>query len=247
VRRKRTLSQVVTAATETLVGAIYVSWPGSVIAYNAVTQTADVQPTLTDVRFDPDSGQPYAEPWPVFHGVPVMWPRGGGATLAFNLKAGDSVNLIAWDYDPKSVIQPNAGSQTFMPTDIRKLAGHAWRAIPEALFPLPTAEATAAQAGYLLGLVGDPSQIQGVPGSLLLGAGATIPVALATPLTTFLTALNTWVTAVTAAATAGSGAPDPTGAKFAAFATALAGLGPSLESAISTAKTQTPATVAKAK
>jgi hypothetical protein len=179
MRRQVTLSQVVSAANEALVGSIYVSEPAVVVSYNPSTQRASVQPILQDVRFDPDTGQPYGEAWPVLQNVEVLWPCGGGAVLVGTLKPNDRVSLIAWDIDPSSApVQP--GSKPVMPVDVRKLSGHAWRAIPEGLTtPLSTAEAAAAAQGLLLGVIGDQAQLRLAPGSIQLGATGGDHVALA--------------------------------------------------------------------
>lgn len=191
MRRQTRLGEVTDAANQALLGSVYVSEPGSVVSYNSTTQTASVQPILQDVRFDVDTGQPFGEPWPVLQNVPVMWPRGNGACLAFGLQPNDTVSLIAWDFDPAGLIKA-PGTQTVMPVDVRKLAGHAWRAIPEALFALAASEAKAAAAGGVLGLIGDVQARfvgKGVPGpsgwspggSVAFGPGPALDANLAQP------------------------------------------------------------------
>ena len=191
MRRHITVSEIADAANDALVGSIYVSEPASVVSYDPVAQTCSAQPLLADVRFDTVTGQPFAENWPVLQNIPVMWPRGGGACLAFGLAPNDTVNLVAWDFSVTGVVtQPGIAPQ--MPTDIRKLAGHAWRAIPEALFKLPPPEAAAAMKGGVIGLiggvqlrfVGSPSPGPAVPqtaGMAQVGLQAGLDASLAQP------------------------------------------------------------------
>ena len=60
---------------------MYFCMPGVVTSFDATTQTANVQPTLNDVRVDVDTGTLVYEQWPVLPGVPVAYLRGGGFVL----------------------------------------------------------------------------------------------------------------------------------------------------------------------
>jgi hypothetical protein len=139
---------------------------------------ASIQPLIADVRYNPDTGAPVYEPWPVLMGVKVLWPQSGSFVSAGNLKAHDQVTLEAYDYDPSGIAQP--GAQVVNPADIRKLGGNYWRARPDSLsVPLSAKDAAAAAAGGLVGIPNDPAQMQFVPGGIKLGAAAAQPVALA--------------------------------------------------------------------
>jgi hypothetical protein len=175
--RHVTSSETIQAGLDALLGSIYISMPGAIISYDPLTQLAMVQPLLADVRFDVDTDAPVYEPWDVLQGVKVMWPVFGGGFLAGNLKKNDPVTLCAWDFDPSGVTKP--GTAVVNPNDVRKMGGNYWRAIPESLLPLPTAEATASAQGPILGIVGDPAQVRISAGSIQVGANATSFIALA--------------------------------------------------------------------
>jgi hypothetical protein len=247
VRRLTTQTTILQAALDSLLGSIYVSMPGVVTAYNPATQTATVQPLLNDVRYDVITGQPYPEPWPVLQGVKVMWPTAGGCTMAGTLQANDSVNLICYDFDPSNIAKP--GAQTVTPTNVRKLGGSFWRAIPEGIYgPGLTAASDRTSDGCMfVGVDGGQAQLRFNPktGTIQLGAAAVMPVALAPPLVTALAAIATYTASLTTAAAAGAAAPDPTGVAFQTFATALQGLGAAIASALATAQTATPAKIVR--
>jgi hypothetical protein len=63
--------------------------PGKVLSYDAAKQVADVQPE--PATRDEDGNQVNH---PVLPDVPVVWPRGGGASLTFPLQPGDRVTLL---------------------------------------------------------------------------------------------------------------------------------------------------------
>ena len=167
MRRHATVDEIALGSNDVLLGSVYVSELANVISYDPTTQTCSCQPLISDVRRDPSTGEPYAEEWPVMFNIKVMWPRGGGAAMAFGLNAGDTVNLIAYDFDPSVLTSPT--NKTTMPADTRKLRGHSWRAIPEDFFGLPSIEGQMAAAGAFLGMIGDFAQISFAPGMITVG------------------------------------------------------------------------------
>ena len=87
----------------------------------------DVQPAVHDVRFDTTTGERYSEPWPLLYRVPVRYPGGGGLFLWWDLKAGDKVDLEAYDLDPGAFL---ANGQPSDPASTRRNAGCHWVAVP---------------------------------------------------------------------------------------------------------------------
>lgn len=90
---KPTLAELVERALESRLADVHVSMPGIVVAYDAATQTADVQPALRRVVLSTDD-DPIAEDLPILRNVPVSFPGGAGFTIHFTLAAGDSGDLI---------------------------------------------------------------------------------------------------------------------------------------------------------
>ncbi|MKP63446.1 translation initiation factor IF-2, partial [Salmonella enterica subsp. enterica] len=58
--------------------------------------TAVVQPAIRSVETDND-GNRVTKPYPLLVDVPVVFPRGGGCTLTFPVKAGDECLVIFAD------------------------------------------------------------------------------------------------------------------------------------------------------
>lgn len=65
---------------------------GKVVAYDAASQRASVQPVLARALSTGTSEQ-----YPVIEDVPVMWPRAGGASITFPVKPGDGCLLLFTD------------------------------------------------------------------------------------------------------------------------------------------------------
>lgn len=71
----------------------HVAYPGRVQSYDATTQTADVVPLIRQQVPQPD-GSYALEELPVLPCVPVVFPRTVGHFLAFQIRAGDTVQLL---------------------------------------------------------------------------------------------------------------------------------------------------------
>lgn len=84
-----TLAGVLQEAIEGLRGQIHTALPGEIVAYSAATQKADVQPLIMKKGMDG-----VALPLPVIPGVPVQFPRGGGAFISFPLKPKDHCSIF---------------------------------------------------------------------------------------------------------------------------------------------------------
>ena len=67
--------------------------PGIVVAYDPVTNAAQIQPAIGGR--DVGTGLPIS--LPILPDVPVMWPRGAGVTIRGELITGDSVLLLVCD------------------------------------------------------------------------------------------------------------------------------------------------------
>lgn len=168
MERTVTLEQAIGAALKTLRASLYLQWGGNVVAYHADTMTADVQPNPSDPRTNVDTGAVEPEPWPVLLNVPIAWPRFGGFVLVGPLSVGDPVTLEAFDVDPTTWLQQGRSIAPVAPADVRRLGGGYWKATPTDLTG-PIADAAVAAAAVVLGIDGDPAQVQFSKGVLQLG------------------------------------------------------------------------------
>jgi protein gp138 len=78
-----------------------VAQPGTVLSYDESSQTCSVQPGVH--RLLPsieDNDEDVVEPLPSIQHVPVCWLVGRGIQVKATLEPGDSVLLVACDFDP---------------------------------------------------------------------------------------------------------------------------------------------------
>jgi hypothetical protein len=217
VRRHITLSEVVEEALRGERASTYHCMPGSVVAYHSDEQTADIQPTVNDVRFELSTGDRFSEPWPVIPHVPVCWPRFGGYALAGPMRAGDNVTLVAFDLDPTAWRQTGNRSD---PADARRHVGSYWQALPcDITAPGVMKDAAAAAGALVIGLDGGQPQIRINGTTVQLGATGGDAVALASKVDAVLTLVQAMAIAL--------GAVPPTGplAPLGAAITAAGALG----------------------
>jgi hypothetical protein len=80
--------EMLRVAIDGLLTQVWTSLPGYVVAYDASTNTATVQLGVQGQVAGPDQA-PQSVNYPVLSGVPVIFPRGGGATLTFPIASGD--------------------------------------------------------------------------------------------------------------------------------------------------------------
>lgn len=73
-----------------------VAMPGVIQSFDTETVTAVVQPAIRCVETDND-GNRTTRDYPLLTDVPVVFPRGGGCTLTFPVKAGDECLVIFAD------------------------------------------------------------------------------------------------------------------------------------------------------
>ncbi|EDV0591739.1 translation initiation factor IF-2 [Salmonella enterica subsp. enterica] len=88
--------QADTRLASSIMSALRVSMPGIVQSFDPDTVTAVVQPAIKG--YEPDSnGVSQSTTLPLLVDVPVVFPRGGGCTLTFPVKAGDECLVIFAD------------------------------------------------------------------------------------------------------------------------------------------------------
>ena len=191
---KRSLAEVITKAIDVRQAELRVCMPGTVIAYYAATQTADIQPPIWSA-IDLEDGT-LQEQLPVLFNVPVEFPRGGGFVLMFPLVPGDTGVLEFSDFSmdlwrssgldgaPQDLRTHALGSAVFRP-------GLSCSLVPIAGAPATTADGLA--IGAELG-----QRIQITQNAIALGGPtATDFVALASKVESRLgaieSALSTWI------------------------------------------------------
>lgn len=80
--------EMLRVAMDGLLSQVWTSLPGYIVSYDATSNTATVQLGVQGQIAGPDQ-TPKSVNYPVLSGVPVIFPRGGGATLTFPIAAGD--------------------------------------------------------------------------------------------------------------------------------------------------------------
>lgn len=96
---------------------LHTATPGRVLAYDAATQTADVQPGVPGVVQQPD-GTVTFEPMPALASVPVLFPRSGPWFVAMKVAQGDTGLLISCESDIGPWRAGNGGDRE--PGDLRR-------------------------------------------------------------------------------------------------------------------------------
>lgn len=129
-----TLPEVLNALRDGIFRDLHVAMPGRVESFDAVTNTADVQPMVREIAEGPD-GAPVPRALGILTGVPVMFPGGGGLRITFPIAQGDMVLLVFTDRSIDAFL--NQGTES-APVDQRR------HALPDAvaypgLRPSPTA------------------------------------------------------------------------------------------------------------
>lgn len=94
--RSGDLAETFKSERETTKNQIRVALPGIVQSFDPGTVTAVVQPSIRSVETDND-GNRITKNYPLLVDVPVIFPRGGGCTLTFPVKAGDECLVIFAD------------------------------------------------------------------------------------------------------------------------------------------------------
>lgn len=106
------LTSVLNQAIRNRLAELHTAMPAQVVSYEFSTQKAKVQPTIKRKYADGRSDK-----YPVINDVPVIFPRSGGASMTFPVKAGDTVLLI---FTGRSIEQwLNNGGGNVTPSDNR--------------------------------------------------------------------------------------------------------------------------------
>ncbi len=232
MRNQITLSEVAASAVDALRASMYHCLPGVVVAYYSDEQTADVQPAISDPRFDPDTNERLTfdangtpdpdgtsdEPWPVIPRVPVAFPKFGGYVIAGPLAKGNRVLLVAFDLDP--TLHLNTGNVE-NPIDVGRHTGTYWWCIPADITdPGRMHDASAAAGSLVIGKDGAQQQIRIDGSNISLGAGVADFVALAGKVDAAFSALKTYLNGHThTSAASGSPTSPPVAAYSGASAT----------------------------
>ncbi|RQN03414.1 Gp138 family membrane-puncturing spike protein [Pantoea ananatis] len=80
----------------TIFSMLRVSLPGIVQSFDPATCTCTIQPAIAGQGVD-EKGQIQSAPLPLLTDVPVIFPRGGGCTITFPVKAGDECLVLFSD------------------------------------------------------------------------------------------------------------------------------------------------------
>ena len=88
--------QAMKALSDTIFSMLRVSMPGIIESFDPVACTCSVQPALKGQVADA-LGNFKSAPLPVLVDVPVIFPRGGGCTITFPVKAGDECLVVFSD------------------------------------------------------------------------------------------------------------------------------------------------------
>lgn len=178
MKKQVALETVVDAYVQTLRNSLYFTAPGTVVSFDAKSQTASVQPMTNDVRRDIDTDETVYEPWPVIPNVRIAWPRWGSFCMVGQLPQWAPVVLQAFDLDPTSAFAAGQSNKPADPADVRRHAGSYWFAFPTNLLGPIKDAASLASLVALLGLDGDTAQILFALGALTLGkTGSNVSIA----------------------------------------------------------------------
>lgn len=91
-----TTTEVIRRAIESRLGDVFTALPAQVKAYDGATQTADLILVVRRPLPSGEESEPVYEDLPILPNVPVLFPRGGGGTVAITwpLEPGDHVLVI---------------------------------------------------------------------------------------------------------------------------------------------------------
>jgi hypothetical protein len=109
------LAEVIRLALDSRQRNVHTALPGTVVTYDAATQTASID-LLIEIAIPSRSKGHVYEQIPTLHGVPIGHPRGGGYVMHFPLVAGDHVWVMFSERSLDEVIKNGRRSQ---PRDLR--------------------------------------------------------------------------------------------------------------------------------
>lgn len=178
--------EILNAAIDSALTDLHVSLPGRVVAYNAATQTADVQPTVKQPKRNLDGSVAYLD-LPTIPAVPVAWPSGGGFTVALPLSPGDPVLLVFSETPMGEYLLTGEDAD---PVDTRRHSLGYPVAFPGGAKPDAKAFPDAPIDGVLVGKSGSDQQVKIDSAFISLGRGATDFVALASKVDSALSSIQ---------------------------------------------------------
>lgn len=88
--------QAMKVLSDTIFSILRVSLPGIIESFDPIACTCTVQPALKGQTAD-ELGNMKSAPLPLLVDVPVVFPRGGGCTITFPVKAGDECLVVFSD------------------------------------------------------------------------------------------------------------------------------------------------------
>lgn len=88
--------QAMKVLSDTIFSMLRVSLPGIIESFDPIACTCSVQPALKGQTAD-ELGNMKSAPLPLLVDVPVVFPRGGGCTITFPVKAGDECLVVFSD------------------------------------------------------------------------------------------------------------------------------------------------------
>lgn len=91
--RNDDLSEAILLALQGWQAGVWTALPGIVEAVDLAKQTLSVQPAIQAKVRQPDGSQSWVV-MPLLVDVPIVWPRAGGFSLTFPIKAGDEVLVV---------------------------------------------------------------------------------------------------------------------------------------------------------
>lgn len=114
------LEDVIREAVRSRLALVHTSAPGVVQSYDRSNQSASVQLVVRGRRIDQRTGEVTTYIHRPLVNVPVVFPGGGGASLTFDLQAGDPVVVLFAERDISQWLQ--TGTTDATPVDPRRHA-----------------------------------------------------------------------------------------------------------------------------
>lgn len=88
--------QAMKVLSDTIFSMLRVSMPGIIQSFDPIACTCTVQPAISG-QVANEAGEFKSAPLPLLVDVPVVFPRGGGCTITFPVKAGDECLVVFSD------------------------------------------------------------------------------------------------------------------------------------------------------
>jgi hypothetical protein len=177
------LSELISAAIESRLLDVHTAIIGTIVSYDAATQTCTVQPIVKQASKKLETALTLRQ-LPQIQNVPVIFQRGGGYAMTFPLIAGDSVVLL---FNEASFAQWRSTGIVSEPGDVKRFALSYPVALP-GLAPSARALQSASATDMVLGSDLLATKFTLNPAEILAG---TKHIALQEALDAYLSALET--------------------------------------------------------